>query len=313
MVSAAAAGSGAGINALLSTGVQYNPAIDYARSSRGPASTAETDDTTFWGYARDGIAVITFGTRSGVSLSKQDLKDIYQCTKTDWSQFGLPAGKIVPWDMNSSSGTRASFVAYLDNITFGACVQKLTTGVAPFENDVKPILGDAGPDLAFGTADDAENNYVWWMSFGAWLKYPFTKNGKIDGSGAAINSQLVTVDGTTPDQGSIFDSSYAIMRTLFQVTRDGDADCRQAPNTAGACDNANNTVYGATSGKGGAVRMFTQWLCQTSTATHAIDPLTGVNYRTEIVGALNAEGFQQLSSLVPGLRSAGYSCEVHTQ
>jgi ABC-type phosphate transport system substrate-binding protein len=249
-----------------------------------------------------------------VSLSKQDLKDIYTCAKTDWSQFGLPAGPIIPWDMNTSSGTLASFKLYLDNITFGACVRKQVGATnGPFENDVKPILADPGPDTTFGTADDDENNYIWWMSFGNWQTYPFTKNGLVNGTGAPIASNLVTVAGTVPSDSTIFDSSYAIMRSLYQVTRDAEADCRQAPGTAGACDNAANTVYGATSGKAGAVREFTQWLCRSTASSQAVNTVTGQNYRNAIIGAVNAEGFQVLSAGVPGLRTAGYSCEVITQ
>ena len=310
MVSAAATGSSAGVNALLPTGVQYNPVIDYARSSRGPSGT-ETNDVTFWGFARDGIAVLTFGTRGSVALTRQNLIDIYTCLPTadDWSDFGLPAGAIIPWDMNSASGTYSAFRTYIGNPTFGTCVRKLTTGAAPFENDVKPILADQGPVAGYG-ADDDENNYLWWMSFGNWQQYPYTKNGAIDGSGAAINSNLVTVEGTSPSDGSIFNSTYAVMRTLFQVTKNTDADCRQVPGSAGVCDNVGAAVYGTSAGKGGAVREFTQWLCRTSNTQHAINGVTGKGYRTEIVSALNAEGFQQLSSSVAGLRTAGYACEV---
>jgi ABC-type phosphate transport system substrate-binding protein len=312
LVSAAATGSSAGVNALLPTGVAYTPAIDYARSSRGPSGT-ETDATTFWGYARDGIAVITFGSRSGLSLTRQNLIDIYTCQPNadDWSDFGQAPGPIIPWNMNSASGTFATFRAYLGNPTFGTCVRNLTTGAAPFENDVKPLLADQGPTPGYG-ADDDENNYLWWISFGNWQTYPFTKNGLVNGTGAAINSNLVTVEGTTPSAGSIFNSTYAIMRTLYHVTRNGEADCRQAPGTAGACDNAGAEVYGADTGKGGAVREFTEWLCRTSNTQHAVNTVTGRGYRSEIVSAVNAEGFQQLSSTLPGLRTAGYACEVRS-
>ena len=100
-VSATPTGSSAGVNALLPTGVQYNPAIDYARSSRGPSGT-EATSVTFWGYARDAIAVITFGSRGTVALTKQNLIDLYTCQPNadDWSDFGLAAGPIIPWDMN---------------------------------------------------------------------------------------------------------------------------------------------------------------------------------------------------------------------
>lgn len=324
MVSATPTGSGAGVNALLPTGVQYTPAIDFARSSRG-ASGTEANDVTFWGYARDGIAVLTFGTRSGVALSKQDLIDIYTCAKTDWSQFGGAAGTIIPWNMNSASGTRSSFYSYLGiggtgQPAIGSCVRAITagngagvaSGTLPFENDVKPILADKGPDGSFGTADDDENNYIWWMSFGNWLTYPFTKNGKVDGTGAAINSNTVAVDGLAPTSGNIFDSTYPLVRTLYMATRETDADCNSVPGTDGACNNVGNAVYGGTSGKGGAVRQFTQWLCSPNTSQHATNPVTGANYRNEIVKALNTEGFQQLatSAVVPGLRSTGYACAV---
>ena len=216
--------------------------------------------------------------------------------------------------MSGSFGSHPGLIAsafrtYIGNPTFGTCVRKLTTGAAPFENDVKPILADQGPVAGYG-ADDDENNYLWWMSFGNWQQYPYTKNGAIDGSGAAINSNLVTVEGTSPSDGSIFNSTYAVMRTLFQVTKNTDADCRQVPGSAGVCDNVGAAVYGTSAGKGGAVREFTQWLCRTSNTQHAINGVTGKGYRTEIVSALNAEGFQQLSSSVAGLRTAGYACEV---
>ena len=312
-VSATPTGSGAGVNALLPTGVQYNPAIDYARSSRGPSGT-EAADLTFWGYARDGIAVISFGNRAGVSLTKQDLIDIYTCTKTDWSQFGLPAGPIIPWDMNASSGTRASFITtYLGNPTLGTCVRKLESGVAPFENDVKPLLADKGPDHVAGTADDDENNYIWWISYGDWKTYPYTANGFYDGNtaGTSISSSLVTVAGSLPSNSTIFNSTYAIMRTLYQVTRETDADCNSVPGTDGICNNGTSpTVFGNTTGKGGAVRGFTEFLCRTSNTQQLINPVTGNGYRTEIISALNAEGFQQLSSLVAGLRTGGYACSV---
>ena len=325
--SAAAIGSGGGISALLGTGLAYHPGIDYARSSRGPSGT-EAGGATFWGYARDGIAVTTFGTRTGVSLTKQDLVDIYTCAKTDWSQFGQPAGTIIPWDMNSASGTRATFYTYIGvggtgQPAIGTCVRKLNpvgtaAAIAPFENDVKPLLADSGPDLTFGTADDNENNYLWWMSFGDWVTYPYTANGFVDGvaTNAAITSNLVTVDGTTPSPSTIFGSTYAIMRTLFQVTRNTDADCvtPAGSGVAGdACTNANASVSTtAVGGKGGAVRGFTEFLCRTTNAQQPTDSVTGKNYRIEINTAIAAEGFQTLNANVVGLRTTGYSCQVLT-
>jgi ABC-type phosphate transport system substrate-binding protein len=318
MLGAAATGSSSGVTALLSTGVQYNPPIDWARSSRGPSGT-ETNELTFWGYARDGISVLTFGSRQGVSFTRQNLIDIYTCQPNadNWADFGLPAGPIIPWSVNTNSGTYASFLTYLGNPTLGTCVRVLTTGVAPFENDVKPILADQGPVPGYGPDDD-ENNYLIWMSTANWLTYPFTKNGFVDGNlnpataNQPINSFQATIEGTTPSDATLFNSTYAIMRTVYHVTRNADADCRQTAGSAGPCDNVGAEVYGADTGKRGAVREFTEWMCRTSNTQHATNTVTGRGYRTEIVAAINAEGFQQLSSAVPGLRTAGYACEVRS-
>ncbi len=323
-VSAAPTGSGAGKGALsgLSGQTQYNPAIDYARSSSG-AGTGEAAVLTFWGFARDAIAVTTFGTRSGYQLTKKNLQDIYSCAVTDWADLkaddgvtslGLAAGTIIPWDMNTSSGTRATFVSYLAPTAFGPCVRKLTTGVAPLENDVKPILADAGTDTTAGTADDDANNYIWWMSFGTWSTYPYAKNGTDAGQGNAVKSNLVAIPDTNgtfnvPSASAINTSTYGILRTLYQVTRNTDADCRQTAGSAGVCDNVDNNIYGGTSGKSGAVRQFTQFLCSTSNAQTGISPFSGRGYRSEVITALNAEGFQQVPA---GLRTAGYACSVTT-
>lgn len=318
VIGAAATGSSSGVTALLPTGVQYNPPIDYARSSRGPSGT-ETNSLTFWGYARDGISVLTFGTRQNLSFTRQNLIDIYTCQANadDWSDFGLPAGPIIPWSVNTNSGTYASFLTYLGNPTLGTCVRVLTTGVAPFENDVKPILADQGPVAGYGPDDD-ENNYLIWMSTANWLTYPFTKNGFVDGNlnpataNTPINSFQAAIDGTVPSDATLFSSTYAIMRTVYHVTRNTDADCRQTAASAGACDNVGAEVYGADTGKGGAVREFTEWICRTSNTLHTTNTVTGKGYRTEIVAAINAEGFQQLSGTVAGLRTPGYACEVKT-
>ena len=127
----------------------------------------------------------------------------------------------------------------------------------------------------------------------------------------------------------MFRESARIISTLEQLNAAGLADIRLVLVDDGSSD---DTVAVATKcierlaiadasvvalprnvGKGGAVRQFTQWLCATNTAAHTTNLVTGVNYRTEIVSALNAEGFQQLSSGVAGLRTAGYSCAVATE
>ena len=315
MVSAFPTGSGAGVNGLIGT---YNPGIDFARSSR-PGSATELLDRTFWGVARDGIAVTTFGSRSGYALTKQNLTDIFTCNAAangglgsdDWSDFGFPAGPIIPWDMNSASGTRSSFiVTYLGNGTApvipATCLRKLTTTIAPFENDVKPLLADNGPDGIANTADDDENNFIWWQSFGNWQTYPFTTGAVPTGAAARVDANVVNVDGVDPSNATISGNTYPIGRTLFHVTREVDADCNTTVGTEGVCT-AGPTVSGTTVGKGGAVRGFTEFLCRSSNAQQQTNPVTGRGYRSEIASAIAAEGFTQIPT---ALRTTGYACQV---
>ena len=94
-------------------------------------------------------------------MSPDELRKIWNCTFTTWSQvpsLGITPGEradgpIVPWGVNSASGTFATFRDYIRNATgdatfdpdTGACDRKLTASQRlPFENDIKPIVNDAG-------------------------------------------------------------------------------------------------------------------------------------------------------------------------
>ncbi len=307
-VSLTPTGSTAGVRALTSTGVQFSPnAIDYARSSRGPNNTTETAELAFWGFARDAIAVTTFGSRSGVSLTKQNLVDIYTCQTTadDWSDFGLPAGPIIPWTMNSSSGTFATFQTYLGLTAFGPCVRSLVGGTAPFENDVKPIIADAGPDGVANTADDNEDNFIWWMSFGNFKTYPFTTGAIAPGEAVRTDANLVTVDGVALNNGNVTNNTYPIGRSIFHVTRKVDATIDPACST-GPTTCASN-VIGADTGKAGAVREFTEFICRNTAASHTTSVTSGRNYLLEIGSAVTREGFLAMPA---SLRTPGYACQV---
>src|SRR6185369_1177741 len=119
------------------------PNVDFARSSSGPTTSGSSrvnatcggtgDDRaadTFWGYARDGITWVAFNNRAtqirslagAGALTPADIRKIYDCTYTSWSQVpGLSAtagfvdGPIVPWTMNDASGTRSTGLNFLIN------------------------------------------------------------------------------------------------------------------------------------------------------------------------------------------------------
>jgi hypothetical protein len=114
----------------------------------------------------------------GTQFSAADMYHIWNCDWTTWGAvndlkgLGLNAGApIVPFGMNPSSGTEATFQGFLQtaggntsfNINAGACVRPLTgtgPGVTlatyPFENDIKPIVNQVFASRS--VADGVENS-----------------------------------------------------------------------------------------------------------------------------------------------------------
>jgi ABC-type phosphate transport system substrate-binding protein len=314
VVNAFPTGSGAGVCIIAASAScpQYNPPIQFARSSRGPSGT-ELANATFWGFARDGIALLSFGGRpaGNIGTSAADaanvLFDIYTCAITDWSQipgYTGAAGPIIPWGMNASAGTFTTFrdfvrgnaarpgVATFDPNTSGtACVRQLVGNVQPEENDAKPILADAGPDGVANTADDDDTKFFWWGSFAEFSAFSFKRS----------TGQFFSVASITPQPSSLSTTGagqYPLNRLIYHVTRNTDADL-VAPGPE---------VTGADSGPGGAVREFTEWLCK-GTAQHGVNPNTGQNYRAAITGAFAANGMVPIPT---SLRTPGYQCAVLT-
>ena len=135
-------GSSAGITALTTTNptTSGHPCIDFARSSRARAATDPP-------FAKNGIAfvtlagdAVTYATQKSSSggasnapgnLTTAQLTSIYNCKVTNWSQVGGKSGTIKAFIPQSSSGTRAFFLAALGLTTPGSCVSDLPTKALP--------------------------------------------------------------------------------------------------------------------------------------------------------------------------------------
>ena len=189
----------------LGSGLPTGPNADFARSSRGPKTTGgnvigagnELSVDTFWGYAEDGIEIVSFNNRGTqlqgdhTGLTPNELFGIFNCTITQWSQvpsLGIAPGSatdgpIVPWGINTSSGTFATFQSYIQSNASGvpsgwspdgqACDRKLSNGIFPFENDLKPIINDPASLSASATSTDNPENWITWGSFGDMSAFPF--------------------------------------------------------------------------------------------------------------------------------------------
>ncbi len=178
-------GSSAGITALNST---TNTTVNFARSTRGPQiGDPPTDD--FVAFAKDGVSWA--GNASGnapANLTTADLRNIYTCTVTNWSQitdipgYTGPNATIDPYLPQIVSDTRAFFLKAIGNgtpINTGACVQAST----PQE--------DEGTDPAF-----ADPNAVTPYSAGHYIGQVY--NGHSNGTDAAGYLTLRSTDGINP-------------------------------------------------------------------------------------------------------------------
>lgn len=96
-------GANAGISAILGNvkatgaggdGTSY--CIDWVRSSRARGTAGGEANLTFYAQSRDavGYSVIGNGYAPTTPLTKAQLKGIFECTTTDWSQVGGQAGPI---------------------------------------------------------------------------------------------------------------------------------------------------------------------------------------------------------------------------
>jgi ABC-type phosphate transport system substrate-binding protein len=141
--------------------------VDYARASRAPNSS--TFDDTFVTLALDSIdwsyPVVSGETNpQPTSLTLGDLTDIYNCTDTNWSDFGGPNDPIVPVLPQSGSGTRATFLLALGSdgtpLTPGSCV---VNGTDPFSTASPAPVIEENTGLSTGNEDvfDHSGTFDW--------------------------------------------------------------------------------------------------------------------------------------------------------
>jgi len=331
------------------------PNVDYARSSRAPKTSGgaspcsgnELDNDTFWGYGQDGLQVFAFDATRGAELQAQaspsltpnQLFNIWNCSggtgtggQMRWSDVipslaGTPRGNvdIVPWGMNSSAGTFATFQSYIQNNASGvpanwspdgqACDRKLSSGLFPLENDMKPMLHDPATLSTDPSSADNPDNWIGWGSFGVMSAFNFLSSVNIGGT--QFTAVASPINGILPSSARIIANTYPIGRTIYHVTLKRDADCVK---TGSACDFVGHpgpaipatggndlNITGGTSGTSGAIREFTRFMCRGSATQQGVDPYTGTNNFSEITTALNNAGFTVVPS---ALRTSGSRCQV---
>jgi ABC-type phosphate transport system substrate-binding protein len=97
--------------------------VDIARSDVGPRPVGASGDSATFEYYAYGLDAVTWASSSldaPSSLSLQQLRDIYGCVVTDWSQVGGTPGPIQRALPPTSSGTRSAFLVDLLNLSQNA-------------------------------------------------------------------------------------------------------------------------------------------------------------------------------------------------
>jgi ABC-type phosphate transport system substrate-binding protein len=106
-------GSGDGIKALLAERAGTNAnCLSFARSSRGPKAGTSEATLTFVKVAGDAITWATKKAGAPTNLTQQQVKDIYNCTITNWNQIpgSTVSGVIQKHIPQAGSGTRQEFI-----------------------------------------------------------------------------------------------------------------------------------------------------------------------------------------------------------
>jgi ABC-type phosphate transport system substrate-binding protein len=271
-----------------SPGFTNCPNVDVARSSSSPdAGDVTSGDEVGWGVAQDGVQVTVFDSRatqlfnalpdnggagSASLLTAADLFHIWNCDYRTWSQVPSLAaavtagqitdGPIVPFAMNTSSGTFGTFSSFITTNAPGEgavvpanwtpdtqahmytssdplpgnsqCVLRINTdsntSVKPFENDIKPLIDFPAALSSSPSSIDNPANWIWWDSFGELKSFSF--KSKYSAGGIAANpvhqAFPAPVEGIIPAGGNIQSQTYPITRVLYVVTRGTDADCPQS-------------------------------------------------------------------------------------
>jgi ABC-type phosphate transport system substrate-binding protein len=119
--------------------------IDWVRSSRAKGTAAAEANLTFYAQSADAVDYTTLGNAYAPTtpLTTAQLKDIFECTDTDWSQVGGQAGPIHLYLPPSSAATLTFFLTAI-----GSSLTNVAAGCGSAvigneqQNDGRTMLGD---------------------------------------------------------------------------------------------------------------------------------------------------------------------------
>ena len=234
-------GSGAGKNALKDPTNLTNGCIDIARSSSGPGAS-DPAAFRYFGFAKDAVSWAAFnGGHAPASLSKAQIKSVYDCTFTNWSDLGGTAGPIQRYLPQAGSGTRSFFIANILDAS------DPTTVSGPSCPAVKTVEENKGDQIAL--ADQA--GAIFPYSAGQWIAQA---NGVIANHRSSSTVRAITIANTSanpvarphlgkyaPNVAVVTSGTFPGVRTVYNVL-DTDSVAFTAARNAVGFDAANPTT-----------------------------------------------------------------------
>lgn len=253
--------------------------VNFATNVRAAKST-DCTGLHMVSFARDGLAWECFGTCHGVTnLTKVQLQGIYgNCSITNWNQVGGSAAPIVVYGVVPGAGVKSNWNSYLGISDDTHC--------APA--DGKHVITQNENQAILANGDQA--NAIFYFSIATW-----NTNVAPHPDGSVLGS----LEGVAPTQTNIGNGTYPLGFNegfVYCAASTGAAPCpKPAPKQA-------QNYIGETTG----------WICKGAatgdhTGAHAIDPLTGVNYRTEISNTISSFGLVPIAYGPTGGSASGSS------
>jgi ABC-type phosphate transport system substrate-binding protein len=250
--------------------------VGFARNVRAAKST-DCTGLHFVSFARDGLAWECFGTCHNVTnLTKTQLQGIYgDCSIHNWNQVGGTNAPIVVYSVNPGAGVKSNWNSYLGISDDTHCSPDANHVI--HQNENQEILA----------SDKA--NAIFYFSIASW-----NVNVKPHPDGSTLGK----LEGVAPTRATVSSGVYPL------GFNEGFVYCN-ASTGASPCPAPANATVKSYIGEGG-------WICKASAAgdhkaSHSIDPLTGVNYRTEIETTLTKFGLVPITYGPTGGSATGSS------
>ncbi|MEI6621784.1 MAG: substrate-binding domain-containing protein, partial [Actinomycetes bacterium] len=118
--------------------------IDFARMSRAKKTDGTEASLTYYAFARDAVTWSVIGSSyAPTKLTTAQIKDIFECTKTDWSQVGGQKGAIHVYVNPTSAATYTFFLQ-----TIGSSLAAVQAGCGAAYISAHTIQQNDGTRLA---------------------------------------------------------------------------------------------------------------------------------------------------------------------